>query len=315
MRVTNQMMANSLLANTNTLRGRTSTLMDQISSGKRINRSSEDPTAGAEVMRTQSRLQLHEQWQTNQNNARIWTRETETALGRMTGLLSRAKELAIAGSSTSIGDSARTALAPEVRGIMEDMMAMLNAKGPDGYLFGGDGTWDAVANQFVNQPPFSMELDVNGDPTGNFLYAGTSGEHQRSVGPGIALAVNLHGNRIGDSGTWDPANNPLSMVFKLVQDLENGSPATVQTNLDNLDQAIDQVISLRAEMGTREKRLEQLESQIQELYVHLNATLVQAQGVDMEKAIIDLTSAETTYRAALQVGARIIPPTLADFLR
>lgn len=297
MRVTNQMMANSLLANMNTLRGRTSSLMEQISSGKRITRSSEDPTAGAEVMRTQSRLQLHEQWQTNQNNAKAWTRETETALGRITSLLSRAKELAVAGSSTSIGDSARTALAPEVKGIMEDLMATLNAKGPDGYLFGGHGTLDPITNQFVDQPPFSMELDANGDPTGNFLYAGNSGEHQRSVGPGIAMAVNLHGNRFGQAGAWDPANNPLAQVFKLVQDLENGTPADVRTNLDTLDQSIDQVISLRAEMGTREKRLEQLESQIQELYVHLNANLVQVQGVEMEKAIMDLTAAETTQRS------------------
>ncbi len=247
-RVTNQMMIASLVQNLGRLRARTASLTEQISSGNRIQRVSDDPSAGAEVMRVQSRLHLLEQWGSNLSDARTWLREAEAELAHMTDLLTRARELAISGANSTVGDSAQTALAPEVRQILDDLLASLNKQGTNGALFGGFQTDSA---------PFSIDM-----ATGAVTYSGDSGAIKRDVGPGVTLTVNLRGDDFSETGTWDPADNLVTTVWQLVQDLENGTPADVGANLQKLEEAIDHVIALRAEIGLRDKRLEQVESQM-----------------------------------------------------
>lgn len=303
MRVTNQTTANNLLANLSSLRSRLDAIQQQVSSGKRINFVSEDPSAGGDVMRVQSRLLALSQWEKNVVDARSWANETETALAHMTDLMSRAREIAVRGANSGpLSDQDRQTLAIEVDAILADLLATLNRKQLDGALFGG------YTN---NIDPFSIDMT-----TGAVTYAGDSGTMMRDVGPGITVEANLHGNRLGD---WTQPDNILTAVWQLSQDLKTpnsaGMRAAMNTNLARLDQVLRSTLSLRAEMGSREKRLDQLEIQNWDTLISLQQLLEQAQGADMEKAITDLNTVETTYRAALQAGARIIPPTLADFLR
>jgi flagellar hook-associated protein 3 FlgL len=298
-RVTNQMSASRLLANLNALRSRTASLTDQVSSGNRITRVSEDPTAAGQVMQIQSRFQVMAQWEANLTDTRTWLRTTEASLDQMTGILSRAKELGIAGANSATGEEARTAIAPEMQHLLEQMVEVLNGQSFGGALFAGFQT--------DSQEPFALDNE-----TGVVTYSGNSGAMQREIGPGVVVTANLDGARLDD---WSNPNNMLSALWQTTQDLKNLDYEAVSTGLANLDRAIDQVLTLRSEIGSRERRLDQAEARMQESFVHVSAMLEQAQGVDMAKAILELSSAETTYRAALQVGARIIPPTLVDFLR
>jgi flagellar hook-associated protein 3 FlgL len=349
MRVTNQMMAASMLGNLNQLRSRQASLSDQISSGDRITKASEDPMAGLDVMRIQSKSNALKQWQSNLVEAKSWINATESKLGDITDILNSAKELALTASNGTISDETRKSLAPGAEQMLSDMMAALNEKEPSGYLFGGFQT-DGSA-------PFAV------DPVGTVTYNGDGNVMQRDVGPGVTLSTNIPGSRLLNPS--DP-NNMLKALWDLKTALKtpvvqsgktdlNGDGVTdVDTNNDlyidedlngdgvidtptnnsklmpqtdaslqdrikdvvaKLDSARQTVVALRAEMGARQMRVEQLETRHQDMQVQLEDGLQQAQGVDATKAIIDLNNAETTYRAALQVGGRIIPQTLADFLR
>lgn len=404
MRVTNQMMASSVLANLNKLRSHTAGLTEQISSGNRISKASQDPTAGGEVMRSQSRLTVLSQWESNLGNTKDWVRSTDSALGDLTELLGRAKELALTAANDTLSNEARLGLAPSADQLLQELQDALNTQGADGgYLFGG----------FANDSaPFSI------DPTtGAVTYRGDAGQILRDVGPGTTLTANVDGSRlgmwsptpqgvsrsagattvtagnkylvltfvtadgetaagsestiaaaagdtitvtgpsfppgvigvnvyegtapggpyhlqgtIGTSGATlnitgepnaaapqppaaNPPNNMLSAVWNLAQGLKTGDRQRISDTLSGLEVAHKAVVALRTEVGAREQRIEHLESRMQDTYLMLNQALEKAQGVDMEKAILDLTATETTYRAALQVGARVMPPSLADFLR
>lgn len=299
MRVTNQMVANNAVSNLNSLRSRLEKVQTQVSTGRRIDRASEDPTAGAEVMRVQSRLQLMEQWDKNLGDAKTWVRDTEQALSHMTDLLSKARELAVRGANSNYDADERAAMATEVDHLLNDLYATLNTKQLDGALFGGFAT---------GADPFTMDF-----ATGAVTYNGDNGQIKREVGPGVTVTVNVHGNTLAN---W--ASDSLTTLWRLSESLKGNTSATVPSNsgqlLNQLDGETQNVLTLRAGIGATDKRLEMVETRMKETYIRANEILQQAQGVDMEKALIELSSAETTYRAALQVGARIIPPTLADFL-
>lgn len=322
MRVTQQMMAGSMLNNLNQLRLRQQSLTDQISSGDRITRVSEDPGAGAEVMRIQSRTQALKQWKTSLSDAKSWVYATEAKLGDVTNILVQAKDLALQAFNGSQSPESRKSLAPAADQLLQDLMAALNEREPTGALFGGFVT---------DQDPFALAFNpATNAPEVN--YAGDSNGMQRDVGPGITLTANLPGTRLAPAG-WSDPDNMVTTLWSLSQALKSGqtestyqppggppapAPVVVHTSDDilrNLESARQNVIAMRSEMGARQMRIEALESRIQDTEVKLGDALQQAQGVDMAKAILELNSAETTYRAALQVGGRVMPQSLADFLR
>jgi flagellar hook-associated protein 3 FlgL len=301
-RVTNQMMVKDMLTSTNTLRSRMLNLQQQVSSGLRITKNSEDPTAGGEVMRTQSRFQALDQWEKNLGDAKTWTRETESALADMTDLISRARELAVQGGNlTTLSAQDRGAMAIETESLLKDLLSIINRQQSDGALFGGFETAG---------DPFDMDMT-----TGVVAYSGDAGEIQREVGPGVTMTVNLHGNSFGD---WSAPDNMLTAVWQMAQDLKNPtspSAADMATNLTNMDNSLQNLLAMRSSVGSTDRRLDLADGRNQVMNINLHEIWQQAQGVEMEKAIMELTTADTTYRAALQVGARIIPPTLVDFLR
>lgn len=299
MRITQQILANNVLTNMNSLRSRMADLQQQVSTGRRFEAASGDPTAAGDVMRAQSRLESVRQWETNQTSTKTWLDNTEAQLGHLTDVFGRLKELASRANNSSVNNQDRQAMAVEVNGILEDVLSALNTQGPDGALFGGFATAGS---------PFSIDM-----ATGVVTYSGDSGSMQREVGPGINVTANIHGNRLGN---WAGPGNMLTELWQFAQDLQNWPPGgSASAHLQAFDAQQQNMLSLRAEVGAKGKRMDQMSIKTQEIYLQMQEVLQQAQGADMEKAIIDLNTAENTYRAALQVGARIVPPTLVDFLR
>jgi flagellar hook-associated protein 3 FlgL len=297
-RVTNQMMNAAMMGNLNTLRSRNASLTEQISSGNRITKASEDPNSAGAVMRSQSRLQVLFQWEQNLTDTQDWVNGTESALGHMTDLLSQVKEKAIQGSNTFLDANSREAVAQEIDNMFQDLLTTLNGKQGDLAMFGGFKT---------TGDPFTFD-----SATGAVTYNGDTGDLQRDVGPGVTMTANMNGGRLGN---WASPDNMLTVVWQTIQDIKAGNATSMQTNLDDVDKAMQTTVSLRSEMGARQQRVEQLDSLHKDTYLQLHDALQQAQGVDVQKAILDLNNADTTYRAALQVGAKIMPPTLVDFLR
>jgi flagellar hook-associated protein 3 FlgL len=301
-RVTNQMMSAGILTNLNQLRSRQASLTDQITSGERITRASEDPIAGTDVMRLQSRTQVMGQWEANLISSRTWVRNTEAKLTDITDLLNKAKELALQGANGSMSTESRQAMGPAADNLLQDMLAALNDQEPEGALFAGFKT---------DVTPFAIDT-----ATGIVTYSGDSGDMQRDVGPGITMAANVHGNRLVSlTGGWANSDNMLTVAWNLAEGLKTGDTARIQATIDKVNVAHQTVVALRSEMGARDMRIEQLSSRMTDMKVQIDDLMQQAQGVDVPKALMDLNSAEVTYRSALQVGARVLPPTLADFLR
>ena len=85
--------------------------------------------------------------------------------------------------------------------------------------------------------------------------------------------------------------------------------------MDVFDKHIDNFVSERAELGARVNRVEMIESRLAEQEVISERIMSNNEDADMEQVIIDLTTQESVHRAALSAGARIMQPTLMDFLR
>jgi flagellar hook-associated protein 3 FlgL len=85
--------------------------------------------------------------------------------------------------------------------------------------------------------------------------------------------------------------------------------------LGRLDKTMDNLSAERSELGARYNRLEMIDDRIGQQEVMANRVLSDNEDADIERVITDLKTQESVHRAALGVGARILQPTLLDFLR
>jgi flagellar hook-associated protein 3 FlgL len=146
------------------------------------------------------------------------------------------------------------------------------------------------------------------------------------IGDEAPLAVNVTGTQFfGDadptvlSTPADVASDASDNAFSLLQQLKIALVSGTSTDVDNLlskfDSRIGKMLEARAEVGAKTNRAKMTSSRLDDLIQNTQALLSNTEDADMTKLIVDLKSAEDVHQASLQVGARIITPTLLDFLK
>jgi len=293
MRVTNNMIARNAVNNLNLHLRRQEELHYQLASGKRLRVPSDDPAATSHSMRLHSDLTHTKQYRANIGVALSWLEATDSVLNEVGQALQRVKELAVYGANGVLPQDARDAIAREVDQILEHLVDLANSSHAGLYLFGGHRT---------TTPPYVLS-DGTVSP-----YQGDKGRRELEIASGVKIAVNVLGSELFDQ------------IFQAVTNLRDalyaGDTATVgNQSLAEVEDALDTLLRVRADVGARINRLELADARMQELELNVEQLISDNEDVDLARAIIDLKVAENVYRAALASGARIIQPTLLDFLR
>lgn len=293
MRVTNNMIARNAVNNLNLHLRRQEELHYQLASGKRLRVPSDDPAATSHSMRLHSDLTHTKQYRANIGVALSWLEATDSVLNEVGQALQRVKELAVYGANGVLPQDARDAIAREVDQILEHLVDLANSSHAGLYLFGGHKT---------TTPPYVL----SGGTVSS--YQGDTGRRELEIASGVKIAVNVLGSELFDQ--------IFQAVTKLRDALDAGDTATVgNQSLAEVEDALDTLLRVRADVGARINRLELADARMQELELNVEQLISDNEDVDLARAIIDLKVAENVYRAALASGARIIQPTLLDFLR
>ncbi|HEX6923193.1 MAG TPA: flagellin, partial [Bacillales bacterium] len=129
------------------------------------------------------------------------------------------------------------------------------------------------------------------------------------VNDGVEIRVNVDPTEVFSGGLFNTLNN-------LQNALATGEPAEdIGGYLSEIKKQMDNIVSERAELGARYDRVEMIEKRLGQQKVIATQILSDNEDVDLEKVIMNLKIQESVHRAALATGARIMQPTLMDFLR
>jgi flagellar hook-associated protein 3 FlgL len=104
-------------------------------------------------------------------------------------------------------------------------------------------------------------------------------------------------------------------VDELISRLEVGNNSQIGDMISVIDGHMGNMLSLRADIGARNNRLEMISKKIASNNVSFTKLLSDAEDADMSEVIMLLKNAENVYKASLSTGARVIQPSLVDFLR
>jgi flagellar hook-associated protein 3 FlgL len=300
MRVTQNMLNANMLSNLNRSNNAMGKYQDQLSSGKKINKPSDDPVTAVRSMYYRSSLNEVEQFKRNLEDGLSWMTTTDEALDQLTSVMQRVRELTVQGLNDTNDPSARHAIAEEINQLKEHLGEIANSQIAGRYIFAGTD---------VKNPPFREDAAV-ADSTKAFRN--TNNEIlELQVGQTNNIEINVLGtdvfNNDGDGGIFKVLSN--------IVDYFNAPAGSENDHLDKLDSQINNILKERSELGARMNRLELSTSKVDALEVSTTRLLSNEEDVDISKVIINLKSQENVLSAALSAGARIIQPSLIDFLR
>ncbi|MDI6869871.1 MAG: flagellar hook-associated protein FlgL [Bacillota bacterium] len=308
MRITNQMMVSRFLRNLNANLELLADSNEKLSTGKRIQRPSDDPIAVARSLHLRTSINETQQFIRNVASATSWMEAADSALSDATAVLHRAKEIAVAGANGTLVDGSLAALADEVDKLIEHLVQVANSDHAGRYIFGGFQTTAPPFTANRIPAPGGWIQPPGGQLIGSVTYNGDSGNISYEVGSGIQATVNAPGDTV--------FNQAFQALIDLRDNLRSRNQAGISsTSLSLIEQAVDNLLEWQAELGARTNQLELTNTRLLELKANFEKLLSENEDADIPEAIMRLKMQENVYRAALDSGARIIQPTLLDFLR
>lgn len=307
MRVTNRMLNNNVIRNINRNLENMARTQEQMSSGKRVNRPSDDPIVVARVLAFKTSIAANDQYKKNMEDAKGWLDASESALSMATDVLQRARELAVYGSNGTMPPESMDALGKEVDQLRDEMMQVANTSYGGRYIFGGSQT---------TATPFEKISNTN-DPYYPVKYNGDSAALNWEIAPGVTISVNENGDQI----FMQAINNgsATESIFKLLNDLSaalhGGTATDVSATLNKFDQAIDHILNIRATLGAKSNRMEMAMSRLDDTQIGLTQTMSKLEDIDLAETVMNYKTQKNVYLASLSTGAMVLQPSLIDYLR
>ncbi len=300
MRITSTMMVNDLIRNLNTNTRRLDECQRQLFTGRKINSPSDDPSGLVKALRLRTALNENEQYLANINEANSFMETTDGALNNINEILQRVRELAVKAGTGSNSEEVMQAISAEMEQLKEQLQLVANSTYGSKFIFAGSN---------VTQAPCEGEA-----------WKGNAQLLETEIGIGVKVALNLDmtgffGNPGGVDASGDPDGGVFAMINDLITSINASDFEGISGMLDNVDAKIDDLLGKRAVVGARVNRMELQQNRLEEAEISLTSLLAGVEDVEFEEAVMNLRMQENVYSASLAAGARIIQPTLVDFLK
>jgi flagellar hook-associated protein 3 FlgL len=302
MRVTNSSITSMSLANLQASLQRSATLQAQLSSGKRINKASDDPSGAISALSLQGEIDRNNQYNRNASDGNGWLTTVDTTLTSVNDLLSRARDLVVQAASTGSGDAnSQQAIATELTQIRASVLQMANSSYLGRPIFGGT-TAGTSAFQAGSTATIGGQPDIS--------YVGDSGTVQRRISDGSTVRVDADASAAFGSG----AGSVFNVLATVIDHLQT-NPAALSNDITAIDASAGNIRTSLTDVGVRQQRVQDAQSTVGARVLDLTSRLSDVEDVDMPATIVALQTQQVAYQAALGATAKVVQPSLLDFLR
>jgi flagellar hook-associated protein 3 FlgL len=300
MRITSSMSQRHLLSDLQRVQQRLSDAQNQVSSGKRVAKPSDDPLAAARATRLQADLDATAAYSDSVDEAKSWLDASDSALSSLNDVVQRVRELTVQAANGATSDAGRQAIKAEVDQLIKQAKTTLNQAYDGRYLFSGTKT---------DTPPY----DVNTTPPDD-TYKGDAGAILRTIGAGVTVQVNAAAS--GSTPPTDVLGTLLPALRTLSQDLQsNNISALGTTDLKAIDAGLGTVTAARSQIGAITNRVTAAKQRLNDFSDVTEVLLSNTQDADLPKSLTDLAMQQNALQSALQAGSTLIQQSLMDFLQ
>ena len=294
-RVTQSMLTDRSLTRLQGGLTRLAEIQEQLSTGRVLNRPSDNPADAGAAMRLRSAVGAQQQYARNAEDGIGWLDTLDATLRTSGDAVRRARELAQQGANASAGPQAREALATEIDQIRAGLLSTANATYLDRPVLGGT---TAGRTAFT-------------ETAGVVTFSGDANPVNRTVADGAVVDVAM----AGPAAFGADGDNVFDHLGALSTALRSGDVAGIRTGLDALKADGERLVVARADVGARTALVEQAALRAGDTELSLTNSLAGIESADLPRTMVELRMQEVAYQAALSATARVLQPSLVDFLR
>lgn len=277
-------------------------LQTEIATGKKLLAPSDDAVSYQRLEGLTRTGADDKAWAANITTARTLLEQTDTLLDSVNDRIQQAQELTIQANNGTLSDSDRTAIAGQVRALIDDLVALANTTDVRGQpLFAG--ATGATA--------------VNRSAAGVVSFAGTGDPAAIPVADGLSIQPTVAAERIfGGLTTTSGATDVFGVLANLATALETpGSAGTVGGFIGDLKSALDQVNFARGSAGARNLRLDLESSRLQDAKLTRETSRSAIEDTDITSAIAELQKTITVLQATQASFTKLTELSLFNYLR
>lgn len=353
MRVTNSMLSSNFLRDMRNNLATMQILQNQLTSGKEIRRPSDNPFKVARSMQLHGEMVANKQYNENIKDTINWLDTTDTALNQITNTLQRIRELVVSAGNVGYGTNERKAIGDEINEKIGELGQVLNTNFDGKYVFGGtkgsskptssvedingrnhivystkDGSYlDSKGNKVEVDPTTGkVKLDAigniisNHDPAYDDEFKYLSQNLYTEISQGVVIQYNVTSRDVFEFTKSDGSKgNLMEIVSDITRNLNSREQDEIDKltseNLDDLTKALDNVLKVRSEVGAKQNRMETAKEQNSDQNFNLTDILSKTEDIDFTEKQMEYVTMQSVYIASLQTSAKILQPSLMDYLR
>ncbi|HDG1696053.1 TPA: flagellar hook-associated protein FlgL [Kluyvera ascorbata] len=267
---------------------------EQMSTGKRVNRASDDPVAASQAVVLSQAQAQNSQFATARTFATQRVSIEESTLSQVTTAIQSAQEKIVNAGNGTLSDDDRASLATELQGIRDQILNLANSTDGNGrYIFAGYKTDTA---------PF--------DDQGN--YVGGTLNVEQQVDTSRTMVIGHTGNLVFDSATSNAKPDADTNIFKALDSAiaalntpveyddtaKDTAAAAIDRTNRSLSNSLNNVLTVRAELGTQLNELDKLDSLGDDRALAQTQQMSNLVDVDWNETISNYTMQQTALQAA-----------------
>ncbi|MGI6123180.1 MAG: flagellar hook-associated protein FlgL [Acetivibrionales bacterium] len=302
MRITNNMLINNMMQSLSGNLSRTQKYFNQLATGKKITLPSDDPIVASKALKLRTDVSELDQYKRNTDDATAWMDITEATMGQLTDLVHRMKEITNQAANGTNTQEDLLKIKEEASELRTQLISLSNATYAGRYIFSGYKTDKPLLND-----DGTFNIDVSNSEQIRF-----------EIGIGDDININVPGsdlfNRTIIGATAGAKSEFVDTFDKVINALDTDDKTELSNLLGSLDDELGNVLRVRAGLGARMNRVELTSNRLQDDTVNFTKLMSKNEDVDIAEAIMKLQNEQNVYTASLSTGARVIQPSLVDFL-
>jgi flagellar hook-associated protein 3 FlgL len=288
MRISTRMLQESALRSIRANQETLARLTEQAATGRRVRTVSDDPSAATKIMRSEAEARDLEQFRLNGVEASTRMGTEDVVLTSARNLLKQAAGLATGVAGEDPSDPERQAMATAVGQLRQELLSYGNTRVGNEYIFGGASS---------TTPPFQADG----------TYVGDHAVRQIEIDRGVLLPTNHSGD--------DVFSSALQGLADLEQELRTGTQASINTAMNSLQAAGDQVVLAQSETGTRLQQIAATTTSLAQRSANVLDQRDALRDVDPAEASVKVILAQTALERAYAAIGKVMSTNLLDYLR
>lgn len=331
MRITNKMLSNNFLADMTTNLKNLKTLQKQMTTGKEISKPSDNPFKVARAMQLHTDIDTNKQYNEDIKDTINWLDTTDTALNQVGDVVQRIRELLISSGNAGYSQNERNANKDEINEKIGELGQILNTTFDGKYIFGGTrGTTkpvDVIEESSTGNSKLVYYKKGGGELVGGNEYSQIKSKLTVQVSEGVKMDYNVSASDVlefknGEGNTLDLREILQSITNHLDGKNSDGTAKDsdavkklVNGDLEKLTDVMNNVLKIRSEVGAKQNRMDSAKTKNTDANFNMTEILSKTEDIDVTEKTMEFATLQNVYLASLSLSAKIIQPTLMDYLR